>query len=393
MSDIWTRRQVLALSGGALLGAVLPPFSNTAFAASSATKAAASQRKASAGVAGTKAADLYRKAFVLDCNTLASNGSLCCDADTEKELQGIRDSGITALKSTLGGANGTFEEAVADIAAAQALITRYPDRFIQVTHHDDLERAKRENKVAVIFSFEAASMLEGKIERIEMFHQLDVLVMQLTYNHKTPFGCGCCLDGDTDGVTELGRKAIAKMNALGVALDLSHANVRTTADGIAMSTKPPVFTHAGCRSVFAHPRNKEDREMKALADKGGVMGIYMLPFLTVDTRQPTLEDYMQHMVHALDVCGEDHVGIGTDTMFFEVTDSDLREMKKEEEDRKKAGVSAPGENRPPYIPDINTPRKLERVAKALLRHGYSERITDKVLGLNFSRVFREIWTA
>jgi membrane dipeptidase len=391
MNENWTRRQVLALSGGALLGAVLPPFSSRAFAASSAAKLADSQNKAAA-MGTTTAADLYRKAFVLDCNTLASIGSLCCDEDTEKELQGVRDSGISALKSTLGGANGTFEEAVADIAAAQALIQRYPDRFLKVTRHADLEQAKRENKVAVIFSFEAASMLEDKVERIDMFHQLDVLVMQLTYNHKTPFGCGC-LDGDTDGVTDLGRKAIAKMNALGVALDLSHANVRTTADGIAISTKPPVFTHAGCRSVFAHPRNKEDREMKALANKGGVMGIYMLPFLTADTRQPTLEDYMQHMAHALDVCGEDHVGIGTDTMFFEVTDSDLKEMKKEEEDRKKAGVSAPGENRPPYIPDINTPRKLERVADALLKRGYSERVTDKVLGLNFSRVFKEIWTA
>jgi membrane dipeptidase len=390
MNEIWTRRQVLALSGGVLLGAALPPISGNAFAASTETKAIGARRVASAASDGTTAAELYSKAFVLDCNTLASIGSLCCDGDTEKELQGIRDSGITALKSTLGNANGTFEEAVADIAAAQALIARYPDRFIKVTRHDDMERAKRENKLAVIFSFEAASMLGDKIERIEMFRQLDVLIMQLSYNHKTPFGCGC-LDGDTDGVTELGRQAIAKMNALGVALDLSHANVRTTADGIAMSSKPPVFTHAGCRSVFAHPRNKQDREMKALADKGGVMGIYMLPFLTVDTRQPMLADYMQHMVHALDVCGEDHVGIGTDTMFFEVTDSDMKEMKKEEEDRKKAGVSAPGENRPPYIPDINTPRKLERVADALLKHGYSGRVTDKVLGLNFSRVFKEIW--
>jgi len=119
----------------------------------------------------------------------------------------------------------------------------------------------------------------------------------------------------------------------------------------------------------------------------------MMPFLTVDTRQPMLDDFMQHMIHALNVCGEDHVGIGTDSAFFEVSDSDLKDMAKEEEDRKKAGVGAPGENRPPYIPDLNTPRKLERVASALLKRGYSERATEKVLGLNFDRVFKEIWTA
>ncbi|HET7162019.1 MAG TPA: membrane dipeptidase [Rhodanobacteraceae bacterium] len=337
-------------------------------------------------------ADLYRNAFVLDCNTLASIGLLAKDDNLADELQAIRDSGLSALKSTLGGANGTFEETVADIAAAQALIERHPKSFIKVRHHADLERAKPENKVAVIFSFEAASMLEDKLDRIDLFRNLDVLIMQLSYNHTTPFGVGC-LDGETGGVTELGRKAIARMNALGVGLDLSHSNTQSTAEGIALSEKPPLITHSGCRAVFMHPRNKRDQEMKALADKGGVMGIYMLPFLTPDTKQPMLADYMQHMIHALKVCGEDHVGIGTDTAFFTVTQSELDAMKKDEEDRRRKGVGAPGENRPPYIPDINTSRKLERVADALLKHGYSARVADKVLGLNFSRVLKEIWVA
>jgi membrane dipeptidase len=337
-------------------------------------------------------ADLYRNAFVLDCNTLASIGLLAKDGNLASELQAIRDSGLGALKSTLGGANGTFEEAVADIAAAQQLIEQHPELFIKVVRHADLERAKPENKVAVIFSFEAASPLEDKLDRIDLFRNLDVLVMQLSYNHTTPFGVGC-LDGETGGVTELGRKAIARMNELGVALDLSHSNTQSTAEGIALSAKPPVITHSGCRAVFNHPRNKRDQEMKALADKGGVIGIYMLPFLTPDDKQPMLADYMQHMVHALDVCGEDHVGIGTDSMFFTVTDKDLQAIKADEQHRRKIGVGAPGENRPPYIPDINTPRKLERVADALLKHGHSARVADKVLGLNFSRVFKEIWTA
>jgi membrane dipeptidase len=106
-----------------------------------------------------------------------------------------------------------------------------------------------------------------------------------------------------------------------------------------------------------------------------------------------LADFVQHMTHALKVCGEDHVGIGTDTAFFTVTAAELKAMAEEAESRRKQGVGAPGENRPPWIPDINTPRKLERVADALLKHGYSARVIDKVLGLNFSRAFKEIWTA
>jgi len=382
-TERWTRRDFLALSGATALAALVPP--QTLLAAT--TPSSAPQ----AGAVPANVGSLYRNAFVLDANTLASFGYTQYDKDVTGKLAAIRNSGLTAFKSTLGGDNANFEDTVADIAAAQSLIDKHPELFIKVVRPGDLDRAKPERKIAVILSFEAASMLGDKVERVELFRQLDILVMQLTYNRRTPFGCGC-LDGDSDGVTDLGRQAIAKMNELGVALDLSHANVKTTEDGIRLSTRPPVFTHTGCRAVFDHPRNKTDRDMRALADKGGVMGIYMLPFLTTDTHQPTLTDYMRHMVHALDVCGEDHVGIGTDSMFFTVSADDLKQVAALELQRKNAGLGAPGENRPPYLPDINTPRKLEYVAGALLKHGYSARVTEKVLGLNFRRVFQEIWT-
>lgn len=390
MDAVGTRRRFLALSGQAALAAWLSP-ALLRDAHALPVDAAAAGAVTAGNAPGTGSA-LYQRAFVFDANSIAGIGGLCCDADTAEAVKIVRTSGISAMKSTLGGFGGSFEETVSAIAQAQHLFDQYPDAFIKVKKHDDLLRGKREGKVSAILSFEAASMLEDKLDRIELFRQLDVLVMQLSYNRKSPLGCGC-LDGDTDGVTPLGREAIAKMNALGVALDLSHANRATSAQGIALSTKPAVFTHAGCRSVYNHPRNKDDREMKALADKGGVMGVYMLPFLTEPSRQPLLEDYMRHMVHALKVCGEDHVGIGTDTLFFEVTPDDLKALEKDSAERVKRGVAAPGENRPPYIPDINSPRKLERVADALVKHGYSERVAEKVLGLNFSRVFQDIWLA
>jgi membrane dipeptidase len=266
------------------------------------------------------------------------------------------------------------------------------DLFLKVRTHSDFERARREQKLGVIYSFESAAMLEDKIERIELFRGFGVRVMQLNYNRRTPFGVGC-LDGDTDGLTELGRKAIAKMNEIGVALDLSHSNTQTTADGIAASTKPPLITHAGCRAVYVHPRNKEDRELKALAGKGGVIGIYMLPYLTASPKQPMLDDYMKHLEHALKVCGEDHVGVGSDVPFFLVDGNDLEEMKKSAEKRKADGIAAPGEDRPVYIPDMNTPRKMELIANALLKRGHKSRVVEKVMGANFKRVFGEIWTA
>jgi membrane dipeptidase len=339
-----------------------------------------------------KAADLYRSTFVLDCNTLASIGYQIVGAEEEIKLKDVRESGITAIKSTLGSVNGTFEETVADIAAADQLIEKRPELFLKVRIYGDLERAQQQRKMGVIYSFETPTMLEGKIERIELFRNLGVRIMQLTYNRRSPFGVGC-LDGDVDGLTEPGRKAIAKMNEIGVALDLAHANTRTIADGITVSKKPPIISHSGCRSVHMHPRNIEDREMKALAGKGGVMGIYMLPYLTPSPKQPMLDDYMRHMEYALKICGEDHVGVGSDVPFGRVGEKDLEGMRQWNEQRKAAGIAAPGEDRPAYIPDLNTSRRMEIVVDALLKRGYTSRIVEKVLGANFRRVFAEIWTA
>jgi membrane dipeptidase len=338
------------------------------------------------------AAKLYRDSFILDGNALAGIGGLLGRPNFDDIAKLIRDSGVNTIKATLGGAIGNFEMAVADIAAAQQLMEKRADLFLNVRTPADFDRARKEQKLGVIYSFESANMLEDKVDRIEMFRGLGVRVMQLTYNRKTPFGVGC-LDGETDGLTELGRKAIAKMNELGVALDLSHSNTKTTADGIAASSKPALITHAGCRAVYQHPRNKEDRELKALADKGGVVGIYMLPYIAASPKQPMLDDYLQHLEHALKVCGEDHVGVGSDVPFFQVDNSDLEEMKKAAEKRKADGVAAPGEDRPTYIPDLNTPRKMELIADGLLKRGHKSGVIEKVMGANFKRAFGEIWTA
>jgi membrane dipeptidase len=377
MNAMITRRQFTRTLGSAAALAAFAPVLSWA----------ADEPKVSA-----EAAKLYRDSFILDGNALASIGYLLGRPNQDEITKLVRESRVTALKATLGGAIGNFEATVEDIAAADQLMEKRADLFLKVRTAADLDRARKEQKVGVIYSFESPNMLEDKLDRIEVFRGLGVRVMQLTYNRKTPFGTGC-LDGDTDGLTDLGRQAIAKMNALGVALDLSHSNTKTTAEGIAASSKPPLITHAGCRAVYLHPRNKEDRELKALADKGGVAGIYMLPYLTASPKQPMLDDYLLHVEHALKVCGEDHVGVGSDVPFFQVDADDLEMMKKAAEKRKADGIAAPGEDRPTYIPDLNTPRKMELIADALLKRGYKSGAVEKILGGNFKRVFGEIWTA
>ena len=337
------------------------------------------------------AAALYRKALIIDGNVLGEIGFEISDHSPAGMTKRIVDSGVNVVKATLGGGNGNYQEAVDAIASAELLMERQPQSFFKVQEARDFDRAKKEGKMGVIYSFESPNMFEDKIDRIELFRSNGVRVMSLTYNHRTPFGCGC-LDGDTDGLTDLGLSAVAKMNEVGVALDLSHANTKTTADGIAVSKKPVLITHAGCRAVYMHPRSKEDRELKALAEKGGVIGIYMLPFLTDPAKQPMLKDFLQHLDHAVKVCGEDHVGIGSDVPFLEVGEVEFAILKHKTEERKAAGIAAPGEDRPAYIPDLNTERKLELVTDALLKRGYKSAAVEKILGGNFKRVLADIWS-
>lgn len=334
---------------------------------------------------------LYRRALILDCNSAPPLPDKLPVPQADLDL--VRDSGVSVVKLSLGGINADFAATVAEIAQVQRLIEVHPRYFTQVRVPADLSRAKREALLGIIFSFESADMLGGKLENFEVFRNLGVRVMQLSYNRRSPFAAGV-MEPDGGGLTALGRDAVKEMNRLGIAIDLSHANAATTSDVLALSAQPPIMTHTGAAAVHAHPRLKSDEQLRALAARGGVIGIFDLPYLTASPRQPTVADYMQHLEHVLKVAGEDHVGIGSDVGIepFDTSAQGMAEFQKELDERKRAGLSAPEEDRPTYVEGMNFPRKLELVADQLLRRGYSAEVTEKILGGNFARVFGEIWS-
>jgi membrane dipeptidase len=337
------------------------------------------------------AAQLYQRALVLDCNSgpaVEENLPL-----PQVDLDMTSDSGVNVVKFSLGGINEDFATTVDDIAWVQQMIELHPAYFMQVRVPGDLQRAKAERKMGIILSFESVDMLDGRLERIALFRNLGVRVMQLSYNRKSPFGAGV-MEPDGGGLTSLGHDAVKKMNAIGIAIDLSHANAQTTMDTISASSKPVILSHAGCAAVHPHPRNKTDDQLRAIANKGGVMGIYDLPYLTASPKQPTVEDYMLHMEYALKIMGEDHVGIGSDLSIqpFDTSAKGMAEFEKAEQMRQKSGLAAPEEDRPTYVIGLNTPRRIEIIADELLKRKYSASAVEKIVGANFARVLTEIWT-
>ena len=344
--------------------------------------------------AATQADSVYERGVVIDA--LANPGSMNVSWPprgplSQKQRDAIAASGITAINVTVSA--DTFEATTRNIALWRGEADRYPTLLAIVGRHEDIARAKKERTLGLILGFQNTEMLERDISRLEVYHRLGVRIIQLTYNDRNIIGDGCLEPGDA-GLSSFGREVVERMNALGIAVDLSHCGTRTTADGIAHSNRPPLITHSGCREVYRHPRSKEDRELKGMADKGGVVGIYFMPFIGPGPGAPTVDMLMRQIDHAIKVCGVDHVGIGSDlsTAPIEETPEYLAESKRFVDARKARGISAPDEERPLYIPELNHSRRIEGVVRGLRQRKYSDDVIEKIIGGNFHRVFREIWT-
>ncbi|MBL8269664.1 dipeptidase [Steroidobacter sp.] len=340
----------------------------------------------------------YAAAIVIDAlgSPLNHDSNSAGGLLSKQALSDVRASGVTAINVTVGAVGngpGLYEDTIQGIADYDAEIARHGDRLLKVLTAGDIQTAKSSGRLGLIFGFQDSSVLGGEVTRLSQFHGLGVRVVQLTYNRRNLVGDGCLEPGD-GGLSVFGREVVAEINRLGLLLDLSHASARTIADGIAAANRPMTISHTGCRALVDVPRNTHDRELKALADKGGVAGIYFMPFLRA-SGQPRSEDLIRHLEHAVNVCGEDHVGLGTDgTISGTKLDAAFAQVQREfYEKRRKLGIAAPGEAADVFnlIPDYNDPRRFVTLADDLSRRGWSEARIEKILGANFARLFKDVW--
>jgi membrane dipeptidase len=343
--------------------------------------------------------DIYRNAIVIDGlggfgNSKGAPGAPLTDA----YVQDIRDSGLTCVHATIEPVGSTppdtaFTEAVIGIGEYEREIDRHPDVLARVLRVEDITAAKQAGRTGIIYGFQDAVAFETDLSRLDELYRLGIRVAQPTYNRRNLLGDGC-LEPANAGLSKAGFEAIEKMNELGILVDLSHCGRQTAADAIRASTKPVAFTHTGSAAQNDNPRNRTDEEFRAVADKGGVSGVYIMPFLS-DGRQPTSADVIRHLEHMIEVAGEDHVSIGTDgSVSAEVVDAEFKEIFAGfVRRRREAGISAPGETEDGYLfaSDLNTPRRLETLADMLSARGHADARIEKILGRNLFRVFSDTW--
>lgn len=355
---------------------------------------------AAAPAATTPSWKPYERATAID----GAGGSLLGyiepdDPAVPGELAAIRASGLTAVVLTVAP-QGRFwldDDAIGraskTLAKWHAIAAAHPAHLMVIRTMADLKRAKDERKLGIIFTFQGTEPLGEDIDRIASFKSQGVRVIQLTHNRRNLVGDGCMEPGNA-GLSNFGHQVVEQLNTQKIVVDLAHGSARTMSEGIAASKAPVLISHTGCRALADLPRNTDDATLRALAKRGGVAGIIFWPYLRKDT-QPMAIDVIRHIEHAVNVCGEDHVGIGTDAGIAPVEQTPEYEKENREwiagavED----GVFERG--RPPdlytFIPDLNTADRFDRLASLLSGRGHGDARIGKILGGNFARVMGEVW--
>jgi membrane dipeptidase len=353
---------------------------------------------ASGARGGKRAWRGYDKAIVIDTlsgGPLPSNVTAEAQPLDEPSLAETRRSGLTACNITVSGVGSYANDYAATVNAIaywNAEIAAHPGDFRLVRHAADIVEAKKQGQLGILYGFQDSTPFGEDAKRLDEFWNLGVRIFQLTYNLRNLVGDGCLEPGNA-GLSKFGRELVEKLNAKRCLVDLSHSGQRTALEAIAASKAPVVISHTGCAALAARPRNKTDEELKALADKGGVVGMYLMPFLRMEG-QPMAEDLIRHIDHAVKVCGEDHVAIGTDGIVnaVKLTPEYDKYFKSFVADRVARGIAAPGESPDIYnlVPDLNTADRFDTLAHLLSRRGYPDSRIAKIVGGNFARVFGEV---
>lgn len=304
--------------------------------------------------------------------------------------------GVTMVRDTVapvGNVADPWAEYQTSIRDRLNFIAANPDRMILVRSAADILKAKRERKFAVLLGTQDTCMVGPVLERLAQMKKDGVMTVQLTYNLRNLAGDGS-LEPANGGLSNLGRDTIRRIETEKLLLDLSHGGARTIDEAIAFAKRPLVISHTGARALVDHPRNTSDAAIRDIADKGGVVGVYFMPYLKADSH-PHATDVIAHVEHVAKIAGEDHVGIGTDNgvLPLQFTPEAKKKLDDWQRERIRLGIAAPGEavGVYPYLADYNSVDRYRRFADELARRGWSEARLEKLMGANFLRVYRDAW--
>lgn len=310
---------------------------------------------------------------------------------------GLARSGLTAVFDNL--MDGTccitsqmgwkWTDVVADIGMRLCDL-EHQDYLTVARRRADIDRAHDTGRIALVVGTEAATMIENEVDRIDILYGFGVRQMGIAYSEANTLGSGLRERHD-GGLTAFGEKAVARMNRLGIAVDVSHSGDRTSLEVIDASTGPVFVTHAGARAVWPTARMKPDEVIRALAERGGVIGIEAAPHTTLSSGHPrhSLDSVMDHFTYCVDLVGIDHVAFGPDTLF-----GDHVALHHAFADHLSIATVHGDLDYPrvDYVDGLENPAEcFWNITAWLVTHGFSDDEIAKVLGGNILRVLDQVW--
>jgi len=207
--------------------------------------------------------------------------------------------------------SGAARMQLEQIDIALRVIDRYPDVFELALDASDVERIFASGKIASMLGIEGGHAIENSLGTLRAYHAMGVRYMTLTHNGTLDWADAGSDEHRHGGLTPFGREVVREMNRLGMLVDLAHTSPETMNDALDVSEAPVIWSHAGARGVFDHPRNVPDQVLRRLPENGGVVMVIFYPdFLTGG--EATIADVADHIEHVAAVAGVDHVGIGSD---------------------------------------------------------------------------------
>lgn len=263
--------------------------------------------------------------------------------------------------------------------------------YVRVAYQlEDIYDAHRNDQLAIVLALEAATPIENEIDRIDILYGLGVRQMGIAYSEANTLGSGLKEAGD-GGLTVFGRRAVERMNKLGIAIDVSHSGDRTCLDTFDASDRPVLITHAGARSVWPTPRMKPDDVLRGCAETGGVIGLEAAPHTTLSRShmEHSLESVMDHFAYCVDLVGIEHVAFGPDTLYGD-------HVKLHDVFAANLGVhnatAGPEYPKVPYVAGLENPTEcFHNIVGWLVKHGYSDDDIKAVTGGNIIRVLEQVW--
>jgi len=289
-----------------------------------------------------------------------------------------------------GNAPWKWNDIIADLGMRQADIAHQDFVIVARTLHDILG-AHESGRLALVLGLEAATPIENELDRLDILYGLGIRQMGIAYSDSNALGSGLREPRD-GGLTAFGRRAVERMNRLGIAIDVSHSSDRTGLDVCEASEKPVFVTHAGARAVWDTSRMKTDDLLRAIAATGGVFGMSAAPHTTISPQHTahSIESVMDHFTHCVDVVGIEHVAFGPDTLY--VDHVGLHNVFARLLGLGERAAAGPAFERVPYVAGLESPTEnFRNIVGWLVKHGYGDADIRAVIGGNIVRALREVW--